>query len=247
MSRQPVAGLLRSGRTSWCRSRTGVLEWDVRARRGARESHARDSGTGPGHAYPARADTRVGPARARSSPRSDPAGTASEPCGGRTRMGRHSAAVRARSVDSGECLPRGFSALGSVRQPRRLVARWAKGESLRLAGRLDAAIASLHDVLDDAVSIESNRSVARIRRSLRLAGVRTAAEPRSAQVGALTLTPRETELVALVELGLTNIEIARRLGLGRPTVARMLASAMSKVGADRRSQLAAAMAFATPE
>ena len=36
------------------------------------------------------------------------------------------------------------------------------------------------------------------------------------------LTARERELVALVERGLTNVEIARRLGLGRPTVARIL-------------------------
>jgi DNA-binding CsgD family transcriptional regulator len=45
--------------------------------------------------------------------------------------------------------------------------------------------------------------------------------------------------VTLVERGLTNTEIARRLGLGRPTVARTLASAMAKLGVDRRAQLAA--------
>jgi DNA-binding CsgD family transcriptional regulator len=53
------------------------------------------------------------------------------------------------------------------------------------------------------------------------------------------LTARERELVALVERGLTNVEIARRLGLGRPTVARILTSAMTKLGASSRAQLAA--------
>ncbi len=55
----------------------------------------------------------------------------------------------------------------------------------------------------------------------------------------LRLTARETDVVELVARGLTNAEIGRRLGLGRPTVARILASAMGKVGLERRAQLAA--------
>jgi len=80
------------------------------------------------------------------------------------------------------------------------------------------------------------------RRSLRLAGVRVPAGRRSSATTALGLTSREQELLVLVGRGLTNIEIARRLGLGRPTVARIVASAMDKVGADRRAQLAAFVA-----
>ena len=45
--------------------------------------------------------------------------------------------------------------------------------------------------------------------------------------------------MGLVEEGLTNLEIARRLGLGRPTVTRILASAMMKLGVSSRAQLAA--------
>jgi len=131
-------------------------------------------------------------------------------------------------------------------QPRHLLARWAEGEANRVARARDTAIEILTSVLDDAGAMGFLPLVARIRRSLRLAGVHTSAGQRARSAGALGLTPREAELVALVELGLTNIEIARRLGLGRPTVARMLGSAMSKVGAERRSQLAAEMAVAVP-
>lgn len=46
-----------------------------------------------------------------------------------------------------------------------------------------------------------------------------------------------------MEHGLTNVEIARRLGLGRPTVARILASAMMKLGVSSRAQLAAGVAL----
>ena len=61
-----------------------------------------------------------------------------------------------------------------------------------------------------------------------------------AQDGAgLGLTSRERELVSLVERGLTNVEIARRLGLGRPTVAHIIGSAMAKLVVASRAELAA--------
>ena len=77
---------------------------------------------------------------------------------------------------------------------------------------------------------------ARTRRSLRLAGVRLP-QTRGGRRAVGRLTPREEELVRLVERGLTNVEIARRLGLGRPTVARILSTAMAKVGVSRRTGL----------
>lgn len=81
--------------------------------------------------------------------------------------------------------------------------------------------------------------LARIHRSLRLAGIHVSSAGRGQAAVGLELTQRESELVRLVDQGLSNIEIARRLGLGRPTVARMMASAMGKLGVDRRAQLAA--------
>jgi DNA-binding NarL/FixJ family response regulator len=53
------------------------------------------------------------------------------------------------------------------------------------------------------------------------------------------LTVREREVLALVAEGLTNGEIARRLGLGRPTVVRVIRSAQQKLGASSRTQAAA--------
>ena len=40
-------------------------------------------------------------------------------------------------------------------------------------------------------------------------------------------------------MGLSNVEIARRFGVGRPTVARLLSSTMDKLGVDSRAQVAA--------
>jgi DNA-binding CsgD family transcriptional regulator len=53
------------------------------------------------------------------------------------------------------------------------------------------------------------------------------------------LTGRELEVLELVAEGLVNDEIARRLGLGRPTVVRLIRSAQQKLGAGNRAQAAA--------
>ena len=120
-----------------------------------------------------------------------------------------------------------------------LLCRWAAAEALRRAGDDEDSIVALREVLDDAGAMGFEPLAARVRRSLRLAGVRDAGAPRSPATAFGGLTSRERELVGLVERGLTNAEIARRLGLGRPTVARMLASAMTKLGVNSRAQLAA--------
>jgi DNA-binding CsgD family transcriptional regulator len=49
------------------------------------------------------------------------------------------------------------------------------------------------------------------------------------------LTTREREVLRLVERGRTNLEIARRMGISRPTVARHLSNAMDKLGAESRT------------
>jgi DNA-binding CsgD family transcriptional regulator len=131
------------------------------------------------------------------------------------------------------------AAWAGFHRPRELICRWAAGESARRAGRADVAAARLETVLGEAEEVAGfGPLVARIRRSLRLAGVRVQARAPFGDGPGIGLTARERELVSLVERGLTNVEIARRLGLGRPTVARILASAMAKAGVDSRAQLA---------
>jgi DNA-binding CsgD family transcriptional regulator len=79
--------------------------------------------------------------------------------------------------------------------------------------------------------------VVRAQRSLRLAGVLRSA-PRALDRSGL-VTGREREVLDLVAQGLSNAEIGRRLGVGRPTVRRLLENARGKLGATDRVEAAA--------
>ena len=113
--------------------------------------------------------------------------------------------------------------------------RWAAAEALRRAGRADDARERLIVLEREAETRQLNVVLMKVRRSLRLLGERRAAVRTKAGV----LTGRETEVLELVGAGLTNDEIARRLGLGRPTVVRSIRSAQQKLGASNRTQAAA--------
>lgn len=119
--------------------------------------------------------------------------------------------------------------------PRQLVCRWAAAEARRRSGDPDA-MAGLETVLAAASEMGFEPLAARTRRSLRLAGARPA-PLRARRVAGDPLTARERQVLELVERGRTNLEIARRMGLGRPTVARMLSNAMVKLGAQSRAHL----------
>ncbi|MDX6511317.1 MAG: hypothetical protein QOE36_821 [Gaiellaceae bacterium] len=120
----------------------------------------------------------------------------------------------------------------SVRDELR--ALFGEGEALRRAGKVDEARALLEDVEQRAESHGMVPLLARVRRSLRLAGVhRSAGRGRAGR-----LTEREAELLSLVRDGLTNPEIARRLGLSPKTVEHEVASAATKLGARNRLQAA---------
>ena len=58
------------------------------------------------------------------------------------------------------------------------------------------------------------------------------------RVGPVELTPRETEVLALVRVGLANKQIARRLGISERTVKAHLSSAFQRIGARDRTQAA---------
>lgn len=57
-----------------------------------------------------------------------------------------------------------------------------------------------------------------------------------------TLTSREAEVADLVAEGLTNVSIARKLGIAESTVKTHLNSALDKTGTSNRTQLAALVA-----
>ena len=113
--------------------------------------------------------------------------------------------------------------------------RWAAAEALRRAGEIGEARDRLLAIEAEVEERRLEVVLRKVRRSLRLVGVRRAAE--RTRVGALT--GREVEVLALVGEGLTNNEIARRLGVGRPTVAGLIRSARQKLGAESRAQAAA--------
>jgi DNA-binding CsgD family transcriptional regulator/tetratricopeptide (TPR) repeat protein len=141
--------------------------------------------------------------------------------------GHASAAVHL--FDEAAGLWRGRHARGELR------CLWATGEAARVAGDEPGARRRLIAAETAAQETGAVAVLSRIRRSLRLAGVRRAAPRGRATSG---LTPREREILELVGAGLSNAEIGRRLGIGRPTVARLVSTASTKLGAGSRLQAA---------
>lgn len=123
---------------------------------------------------------------------------------------------------------------GPFMAPREAVCRWAAGACARRAGHADAPDL-LRAALHHAVAMGFEPVAARVRRSLRLTGEPVARHSRGSR-GSLPLTDREREVLDLVGRGLTNREIARQMGLGRPTVAQALSRAMARLGVDSRAQ-----------
>ncbi len=122
--------------------------------------------------------------------------------------------------------------------PREAVCRWAAGEAARRAGHPEA-VSLLRGALGRAEAMSFVPLASRIRRSLRLAG-EPVGRRRGGRRAAVSLTEREREVLDLVGRGLTNTEIARQMGLGRPTVAQALSRAMARLGVDSRAQALAA-------
>ena len=146
-----------------------------------------------------------------------------------TALFRGDAVGAAATFDRAAALWDGRHVRGAVR------CRWAAAEALRRAGQLDEARDRLLQIEPEVERRQLNVLLRKIRRSLRLAGIHRAAERTT--VGALT--GREAEVLMLVAEGLTNDEIARRLGVGRPTIVRLIRSAQQKLGARSRTQAAA--------
>jgi DNA-binding CsgD family transcriptional regulator len=155
------------------------------------------------------------------------------------------ALVDGRPADALVAFEAGASAWTDRHAPRELVCRWAAGDVARLASR-EVAVARLTLVLEAAEAMGFEPLAARVRRSLRLAGARVPRRSAAEVSGESLLTARERELLTLAAAGLSNIEIARRMGLGRPTVARILSNAMRKLGTDSRAGAVARLEASAP-
>ncbi len=116
--------------------------------------------------------------------------------------------------------------------------RWRQGEALRLAGNLPTARGVLADTVGRARRAGMEALVARASRSLRRAGGE--ARTNGVRTG-IALTGREGTVVELVGAGLSNEEIARRLGVAPSTVARHLGRAREKLGVRSRTATAVAV------
>jgi DNA-binding CsgD family transcriptional regulator/tetratricopeptide (TPR) repeat protein len=119
-----------------------------------------------------------------------------------------------------------------------LRAAWGAAEALRRARRPEAEEALLK-VEADVAALGMEPLLARVRRSLRQLGLRRSA-PRATDRSGL-LTAREREVLDLVAGGASYEQVARRLGVGRPTVRRLMGNAQLKLGADTRLAAIAAL------
>ncbi|HET7016700.1 MAG TPA: LuxR C-terminal-related transcriptional regulator [Streptosporangiaceae bacterium] len=142
--------------------------------------------------------------------------------------GQHAAAA--------EQFERAADLWASTHRRGQLRCAWAGGEARRRAGDIGGAVAQLEAAENLAAETGAALVLARIHRSLRAAGQRRSA-PRSSRRGGLT--DRERQVLELVGAGLTNSRIAAQLGITERTVAALVASASTKLGAANRGHAAA--------
>jgi DNA-binding NarL/FixJ family response regulator len=109
----------------------------------------------------------------------------------------------------------------------------------RIVGALDAGALGylLKDAEPDEV-LSGIRAVARGESPINPRAARELLGARRTAGVAADLTPRETEVLALVRQGLANKQIARRLGISDRTVKAHLTSAFQRIGVVDRTQAA---------
>ena len=110
----------------------------------------------------------------------------------------------------------------------------------RIVGALDAG--ALGYLLKDAEPDEVLRGIRAVARGESPINPRAAREllgaRRTTSSAAADLTPRESEVLALVRDGLANKQIARRLGISERTVKAHLTSTFQRIGVADRTQAA---------
>jgi ATP/maltotriose-dependent transcriptional regulator MalT len=118
--------------------------------------------------------------------------------------------------------------------------RFALARSLA-ASEPDAAIEHARLALAEFERLGAARDADQAAAFLRSAGV----VPRTGRKGVGTLTVREGEVLALLGVGLSNPEIARRLHISRKTAAHHVSSILAKLGLRNRAEAAARAARMT--
>ena len=113
-------------------------------------------------------------------------------------------------------------------------------DSARIVAALDAGAvgyllkdADPEDVLDGVRAVSRGESPIHPKVARRLLTART-----ETSAGAVQLTKRETEVLALVRAGLANKQIGRRLGISERTVKAHLTSVFQQIGVVDRTQAA---------
>lgn len=131
------------------------------------------------------------------------------------------------------------SAWSGVHRRGELRCRWASADVALRMGRRDESIERLQALEVEAAALGQRPVVARIRTSLRQAGVRRRVARRD---GVGPLSAREVEVLELVRLGMTTSEVSRSLGIAGSTVDTQVESAMRKLSARTRIQAASMLA-----
>jgi DNA-binding CsgD family transcriptional regulator len=114
------------------------------------------------------------------------------------------------------------------------------GLSLGQAGRLPEALPLMEEARDIYVRAGARRDAARIVAALRSFGKRPGRRgPRQRpKMGWKSLTPTENEVVRLVNEGLTNANVAKRMYISSRTVETHLSHIFDKLGISSRRDLA---------
>lgn len=112
-------------------------------------------------------------------------------------------------------------------------------DSERIVAALDAgAVGYLLKDADPDDVIEGVRAVSRGESPIHPRAARSLLTARQQSPAPIDLTPRETEVLALVRAGLANKQIARRLGISERTVKAHLTSTFARIGVHDRTQAA---------
>ena len=137
-------------------------------------------------------------------------------------------------------LPGGLNGIDTTRQivarapATRVIALTASTDEARMMGALrSGASGYVRKDAEPEVLLAAVRAVARGRTYID----RSAGE-KLARVGTSDLTPRETEVLRHVALGLSNREIASALTVGEETVKTHLTHLLAKLGVENRAQAA---------